>query len=71
MSLCSYIPGIFRAVYARQSRQEGIVQYAQNERLIFVQFFFVDKWLVIWYTESDLWITYEEGKVDHELKTSN
>ena len=38
---------------------------------LFLCIFFVDKWLVIWYTESDLWITYEEGKVDHELKISN
>ena len=28
-SLCSYIPGIIRAVYVRQSRQDSIVQYAQ------------------------------------------
>ena len=28
-SLCSYIPGIFRAAYVHQSRQDSIVQYAQ------------------------------------------
>ena len=38
-SLYSYIPGIVRAAYVHQSRQNGIVQYAQNERIIFVQFF--------------------------------
>ena len=38
-SLCSYIPGIVHAAYAHQSRQKGIVQYAQNGRLIFMQFF--------------------------------
>ena len=29
---------------------------------------FIDKWLVIWYTESDLWITYEEGGEDRSVK---
>ena len=38
---------------------------------LFLYNFFVDKWLVIWYTESDLWITYEEGEVGYELKISN
>ena len=28
-SLCSYMPGIVRAAYVRQRRQDSIVQYAQ------------------------------------------
>ena len=35
---------------------------------LFLCNFFVDKWLVIWYTESDLWITYEEGGEDRLVK---
>ena len=38
---------------------------------LFLCNFFVDKWLVIWYTENDLWITYEEGEVGHELEAFN
>ena len=38
---------------------------------LFLCNFFVDKLLSICYNQSDLWITYEEGEVDHELKTSN
>ena len=37
MPLCSYIPGIFRTVYVHQSRQKGIVQYAQPERACIMQ----------------------------------
>ena len=36
-SLCSYIPGIVRAVYVRQNRQKGIVQYAQPTRACIMQ----------------------------------
>ena len=37
MSICSYIPGIVRAAYVRQSRQDSIVQYAQLARAGIVQ----------------------------------
>ena len=37
MPLCSYIPGIVRAAYVHQSRQKGIVQYAQLTRACIVQ----------------------------------
>ena len=36
-SLCSYIPGIVRAAYVHQSRQDSIVQYAQLKRACIVQ----------------------------------
>ena len=36
-SLCSYIPGIIRAVYIHQSRQDNIVQYAQLARACIMQ----------------------------------
>ena len=36
-SLCLYIPGIVRAAYAHQSRQNSIVQYAQLTRACIVQ----------------------------------
>ena len=36
-SLCSYIPGIIRAVYVHQSRYRGIIQYAQPTRACIVQ----------------------------------
>ena len=36
-SLCSYIPGIVRAVYVRQSRQDSIVQYAQLKLVCIMQ----------------------------------
>ena len=35
--LCSYIPGIVRSVYVRQSRQDSIVQYSQPTRACIVQ----------------------------------
>ena len=38
---------------------------------LFLCNFFVDIWRMICYNQSDLWITYEEGKVDHELEISN
>ena len=37
VSLCSYIPGIVRAAYVHQSRQDSIVQYAQPESVCIVQ----------------------------------
>ena len=39
VSLYSYMHGIVRAAYVRQNRQKGIVQYAQNGWIIFMQFF--------------------------------
>ena len=38
---------------------------------LFLCNFFVDIWRMICYNQSDLWITYEEGKVDYELKIFN
>ena len=37
VSLCSYIPGIVRAAYVHQRRQDSIVQYAQLTRACVVQ----------------------------------
>ena len=38
---------------------------------LFLCNFFVDIWRTICYNQNDLWITYEEGEVGHELKAFN
>ena len=59
VSLCSHIPGIVRAVYVRQSRQDSIVQYAQLKRTCIVQsaqiltFHTISIFSQIWLDESN------------------
>ena len=72
-SLCPYVPiaPVYFAPYT-STRVARIALYnIPKMNSLFLCNFFVDIWRTICYNQNDLWITYEEGEVGHELEAFN
>ena len=72
-SLLPYVPislAWFAPYKVARAAKMALYNMPKMNRL-FLCNFFVDKLRSICYNQSDLWITYEEGKVDHWLEIFN